>query len=134
MGTPMFSSKQAEDMFRAKLGEVVEGGRWMAAVWKVVDGKIELANVTSFNFPDGDFLPAVGQLALKCHEEMIEKNRPSLPQIPLPPAFAPRPREPFRIMRKDALEGDGESKLDRSTGEPCPQDGVEMQEKKEEPE
>lgn len=113
MGTPMFSSKQAEDMFRAKLEEVVEGGRWMAAVWKVVDGKIELANVTSFNFPDGDFLPAVGQLALKCHEEMIEKNRPSLPSIPLPPAFPSRMREPFGVMRK--LEGDGESKTEQET-------------------
>jgi len=120
----MFSGEQAESVFRSEMDQAVASGRWMAAVWKVVDEKIVLQNVTTYNFPDGDFLPAVGQLALKCHEETIEKNRPTLPKTPLPRAFPPRMHDHFEIR----LEDDG-SGADGAQGETEEKENPKQEEK-----
>lgn len=101
-----------EQAVREACGEVQEAAKseqFMVAVWKVDGGRIELANVTTHRFPVGDFLPAVGHLALQCHEETMRQNRTSPPATPLPrfPGLPSRFRQPpsdkFGIVK-----GDGE--------------------------
>jgi len=74
--------------FKAALDEVIAGDRWMAAVWSVRDGKVRLNQVTTSNFPKGDFLAAVGQLAMNRFEQ-LKADAGVLPSDPLPKADFP---------------------------------------------
>jgi len=73
-----------EESFREAAGNDTP---WMAAVWRVKDGKIELMQVTTRKFPVGDFCGAAGHLLLSLHDRGLELNRgPHLPSTPLPRA------------------------------------------------
>ncbi len=79
--------------------EAVESGKWMSAVWRVKDGKIELVKRTTWDFPTGDFLAAVAQLANSCFESMKESTPPKLP-LPRADGF---PRISKKLPTKDDL-------------------------------
>ena len=59
-------------------------GKWMAAVWKVQDGRLTLVDVTTYRFPVGDFLAAVSQLTSAL--DHLEDRGGLLPFDPLPQA------------------------------------------------
>ena len=77
-------SQVAKRHFDRALDRASDGGSWMAAVWCVEDGDIKLVQRTTFKFPTGDFLAAVGQLASNLFEEV--KSGGDLPSDPLPEA------------------------------------------------
>ena len=77
----------AGNRFQASLAKAQESGRWMAAAWTVEDGRIELVGRTTWNFPSGDFLAAVGHLALNLFEE--QRQAGMLPDDPLPMRITP---------------------------------------------
>jgi hypothetical protein len=79
-------SSEAFAAFMEALQEVASGDRWLAACWRVKDGKIEIVRATSYEFPNGDMLAAVGHLALQLFE--MSKND-LLPDNPLPMANLP---------------------------------------------
>ena len=64
------------------MSKALEGDAWMAAVWVVKDKKLDLVDRTCWQFPRGDFMDAVSQLARACAEDRADK--PSLPNNPLP--------------------------------------------------
>lgn len=98
------TSSEAEEVFVKKLSEVAVGDHWMAAVWQVKDGKIELVQCTTSNFPRGDYLAAIGGLAMNRFQEMKESQ--GLPSDPLPKAGGIFPL-PFAFCGKgkDGEEG-----------------------------
>ncbi len=86
MGVQKHKTKEeARDYHQEVFDDVAKGSSWMAAVWQVKDGKIELVKVTTNEFPVGDMLIAVGQLATRLHESRQEeaKSKPIRRVFPL---------------------------------------------------
>jgi hypothetical protein len=82
------SSQQAEryflDQFRPTKGE--KG--WMAAFWRIVDGKLVLSK-TSFDFKHEDFAEALAMLMCDLMAEASERKLDfdPLPRAPIAPGF-----------------------------------------------
>ena len=76
----------AAEAFERALTKVRQSEHWMAAAWSVEGGRVTLVGRTTYKFPRGDFLAAVGLLAAKCMED-CEEDRDKLPDAPLPRAF-----------------------------------------------
>lgn len=106
MTKEMINNNQAVQAAADAVHLAAEAGRFMAAVWKVEFGRVELVNVTTYQFPTGDFLPAVGQLAANCHEEALRQQKASPPTAPLP-RFPGRLNPPMRfgLVKKDGESG-----------------------------
>lgn len=85
--TEMHKVHEAREQFRDKFDEVSTDDGWMAAVWRVQDGKIELSRMTSWKFPIHDFVAAVHHLTAEMHTEILRvMPKPAGPPDPLPPA------------------------------------------------
>jgi len=85
--TEMHKVHEAREQFRDKFDEVSTDDGWMAAVWRVQDGKIELSRMTSWKFPIHDFVAAVHHLTAEMHAEILRvMPKPAGPPDPLPPA------------------------------------------------
>jgi len=88
----MVMVEQAMVEAQAAVKKAAASGKFLVAVWQVKDGKVELTHYTTFNFPRGDFLPAVGHLALELHSEVMSAKDDifSPPTVPLPAATMKR--------------------------------------------
>ena len=62
--------------------------------WCVEDGKIRLDKRTTFDWPTGDWMAALGHLTLLLHEDQVPSRR--LPDMPLPKVF----QFPFETKQK----------------------------------
>ena len=73
---------------KAALDKAEKAGQWMAAVWTVKDGNIQLIERTTWQFPTGDYVAAIAQLASVIATELVAKLAPPmLPDDPLPLAI-----------------------------------------------
>ncbi len=96
------NDSEATDVVREAIRKARDSGRWMVAVYRVEDGRINI-NRTTFNFPTGDYLTAVALLAANLSEEQrraAEAGR-TLPDAPLPtaPGFGDGNNEPLNTVR-----------------------------------
>ena len=64
------------------LQRAAKADKWMAAVWAVEDGNINLIDRTTWQFPTGDFNTAIHQLRSVCDEE-ISRSLPVDDPLPL---------------------------------------------------
>jgi len=94
-----------------------DDGRWMGALWRVKDGKIQLIQLTTHKFPKGDFLAAVAHLSNSLFERIKEVGL-TLPTNPLPPP-----------PQFNLVDGDGEDRKPTVALNPYeekdPEDGAE---------
>jgi hypothetical protein len=74
------TKEDACESFNEALCEATQSDKWMGAVWRVKNDKIELVRVTTHQFPNGDMLAAVGHLALR----LFDMINPQMPNEPLP--------------------------------------------------
>lgn len=63
------------------LRKALQSGRWMGAMWRVVDGKLEFLGKTTWDFPTGDFDAAVQQLQADCDAEKERLVDPGLGSV-----------------------------------------------------
>lgn len=68
LNSPTDAVKSIEDF----LFDAVESKKWMAAVWKIQDGKIVLVGRTTWDFPTADMMQAVDDLRDDCQGELNE--------------------------------------------------------------
>lgn len=75
------TKEEASRTFQKSLDEAVQEERWMAAVWKIdSEGMIHPVNVTTWNFPHGDFQKCMVML-----KEVLDKQSAGeLTDEPLP--------------------------------------------------
>jgi len=118
------SGRDAKAAFLENLNEYTAGDHWMAAAWRVKDGKIELGNVTIHGFPSGDFTAAVGHLSLRLFDHLKNEQRGNPPeQEPLKRSEMPwRPSVRPMIMK----ESDGEAQKQEPTRTPYEEDTTEF--------
>ena len=81
-------NSEARNNFTEVFDRTTSGTKWMGAVWVVNEqGKVELTQHTTFQFPTGLFEEALGQLAMALAEEKARLQAgPMLPDEPLPDA------------------------------------------------
>lgn len=68
--------------FLKQFDVAVKGRKWLAVVWSIEDGKIVLNNKTTCDWPKGDYLEAISQLAHLCFEDVKGLPRDPLPLAP----------------------------------------------------
>lgn len=78
-------AKQAHD---DAMATAVEAGKWMAVVWRVIDGKLQLVGMTTCDFPNDDKPEATAQLGRLIVEEKEQAQAMAVP-IALKPADIP---------------------------------------------
>lgn len=98
------STKEAEDVFLAKLKEAFALGSWMACVWGVKDGRLVVFAHTRGNFETGDFERAVEALKNSCGEEIRRLEKPP-PAKPLPPADFLHLHKPTAPPNREITDG-----------------------------
>jgi hypothetical protein len=100
-------SNEALMAFGESLQETAQSDAWMAACWRVKDGRIELVRTTTYQFPNGDVIAAVGHLALQLFEMTKEEK---LPDEPLPMADLPwlPPVKETEPVIEDVLNKEGD--------------------------
>ncbi len=91
--------------------DIKASSRWMVAAWDVSGGEIKLVGRTTFQFPTGDFLAAIGQLAMSCFEETKLSLQGNKEPGPLPWAKIGFPRPHLATEERvgepnDAVEPD----------------------------
>ena len=75
----------------------------MAAVWSVKDGRIRMLGRVTWEFPVGDFLPAVRQLLDDLDREREESQEPApLPRADIPGVGVFDPSK-MKTIRKEAF-------------------------------
>ena len=79
-------AKKADASFSTAYHEALLSGRWMAAVWKVQDGRLYMERVTTNDFPTGDFDAALDLLRVEFERLKHTPFDPPVPP-PLSPAF-----------------------------------------------
>lgn len=77
------SNAEARHQFVEDFEQASVDEQWMAAVWKIKDGKIFCEHITTHKFPKGDMVAAVGHLAIKLHNSVFLPQEPE----PLPTVF-----------------------------------------------
>lgn len=88
----------AERAHEEAFQEASKAERWMAAVWRVKDGQLEILRCTTWNFPVGDYEIAARQLAGVGEEEKKRTLMVEEPP-PLPPMELPRRSFHSELMR-----------------------------------
>lgn len=78
--------EDAQELVQSSIQSAMKAPSWMIAVWTVKDGKLQLVNRTTWEFPTADFPAAVDQLNSLCQKEMAA-GAPALPIEPLPLAM-----------------------------------------------
>lgn len=87
---------------QSALNALFENKKWMVALWEVDDqNRVNYQGKWTWQFPRGDFLPAVHHLVSDMHkdqQETVEETRPKLQLAPFlmggqPQAPAPQPAE-----------------------------------------
>ena len=85
----MKSNAEAKDHFCREIETQWEGcEQWMGVLFRVKDGKIELAVRTTHNFPMNDCLAAIGMLCGNLHQEILNAGN----QAPLANRPPPLPK------------------------------------------
>lgn len=69
--------------FHLEKVESIQGTSWMAVVWYVKDGRLVLADRTTWNFPLEDLEEAIRQLREMCEKELKGLGEGS-PPVPMP--------------------------------------------------
>ena len=85
-------NSDAQQAFIDKFNEVARShDKWMAALWCIEDGMVVLKQRTTYQFPGGDMLPAVGMLATHLHETLFDEAQKKQAELekpdPLPEVF-----------------------------------------------
>ena len=80
---PHENNAEARHQFVDDFEKVTVDEQWMAAVWRIRDGKIECETITTYKFPKGDMVAAIGELARKLHQKEFIPEEPE----PLPTVF-----------------------------------------------
>ncbi len=74
-----FDSNQAKVAHLEMLTDAIKSGEWMATVWEIKDGKVEVCK-TAWNFPQDAIGPALQKLRDLLAEEKVEKADPPVPE------------------------------------------------------
>ena len=80
--------------------------KWMTAVWKVENGKVILQGRTTWTFPKGDMMTAIGLLQEDCQKELDSSPATAFGTL-LPKACDPNRRVPFGVVSADKEEING---------------------------
>ena len=88
MAKELLTEEMALRQIEAVIGDAAESGKFMIAVWRVKEKRVEMVDRVTWKFPRGDFLAAVSQLAVACATEVEETSlRAEEPPAPLPRAI-----------------------------------------------
>ena len=82
--TPLQAKSQFLNDFREMANDC-----WLAVLVQIEDGHIVVKRITTSNFPKGDMAGALGEIALRLHENDFVGKEEKEPD-PLPTAFPPQ--------------------------------------------
>lgn len=103
------SNEECRRSFLEAFEDTAKYPHWMAAVWCVENGKVEIVRLTQRQFSSGDFSAAIGLLGLQMHKSIERTSRLSVEPEVLPQA-KPKPWQPK--IRSE--QGDGEKREEES--------------------
>ena len=121
--------KTDDELFRSFMDAFVHArgaGKWMAAVWEVRGNQITMVNLTTSQFPRGDYLRALGQLTDRLTSDTADAgdagNAPSGPELPekLPTADLQAPDIKVFPLEDPAEEAPKEEQKVPAVGFPVP--------------
>ena len=98
------TNEEAVQSAKEGIDSVASTGKWAMIVWCVEDGKIRLEKRTTFAWPTGDWMAALGHLASLLHEDQVQAPDRRLPNTPLPKVF----QFPFEVKQKSDGTPSGE--------------------------
>jgi len=87
------TAEGAMEAITSALEEAAKSGSWMACVWRVKDGQIQLLRRTTWHFPTGDFPIAIRQLGEQLTREADQLQTRPTEFEPLPRAMRPVPKD-----------------------------------------